>query len=221
MQATASGRGSVPFAPRWAYSGRMVDTRLDGVRGQCARETLAFGARVRRDVSGALLSRGDLIRNLRRPCGLLVSYTSQTRVSARAAPTSPSIVPKSYVPAGEVDALERRAAAAQRRPTQLRSRAPRTGSPWHRGVAFCPSRHRRDFVSTEEVGPGQEPHKQREHDYYLTPGDPIFVEVALPRASFSFDVDFWWSFVWSFTPCKMVTMFVSRTIPAITISSRM
>ena len=56
---------------------------------------------------------------------------------------------------------------------------------------------------------------------YLTPGDPIFVDVALPRASFSFDVDFWWSFVWSFTPCKIVTIFVSSTIPAITISSRM
>ena len=125
------------------------------------------------------------------------------------------------MPAGEVDALERRTAAAQRRPTQLRSRAPRTDSPWHRGVDFCPSRHRRDFASTEEMGTQGKTHKKREHDYYLTPGDPILVEVAFPRASFSFDVDFWWSFVWSFTPLRMVTMFVSRTIPAITISSRM
>ena len=166
----------MPFAPRWAYSGRMVDTRLDGVRGQCARETLAFGARVRRDVSGALLSRGDLIRNLRRPCGLLVSYTSQTRVSARAAPTSPSIVPKSYVPAGEVDALERRAAAAQRRPTQLRSRAPRTGSPWHRVEAprcrllsLTPS-PRRSTAQRALEPQGTRPHKKnRELPYARRP----------------------------------------------------
>ena len=65
------------------------------------------------------------------------------------------------------------------------------------------------------------PTRQKKTEHYLTPGDPIFVDVALPRASFSFDVDFWWSFVWSFTPDRMVTMFVSRTIPAITISSKM
>ena len=65
------------------------------------------------------------------------------------------------------------------------------------------------------------PPAKKKTEHYLTPGDPIFVEVAFPSASFSFDVDFWWSFVWSFTPCKMVTMFVSSTIPAITISSRM
>ena len=127
------------------------------------------------------------------------------------------------MPAGEVGALERRSAAAQRRPTQPRSRAPRTGSPWHRGVEFCPSRHRRDFVSTEEMGTRTPGHKttHTKNRNYLTPGDPILVEVAFPSASFSFDVDFWWSFVWSFTPCKMVTMFVSSTMPAITISSRM
>ena len=60
-----------------------------GVRGLCKRDT-SLRARVRRDVSGALQTRGDLIRHLRQPCGLLVRYSSQTRVSARAAPSSPS-----------------------------------------------------------------------------------------------------------------------------------
>ena len=139
--------------PRWAYSGRIgghPQTRRARAR---AREALAFDE-ISARLSGALQTRRELIRDLRLPCGLLVSYTAKhgCRRGPRhlAAPTSPSTVPKS-ARAGEVDALERRSAAAQRRPTQLRSRAPRTGSPWHRGVDFCPSRHRRGAVLRREL----------------------------------------------------------------------
>ena len=55
-QATASGRGSVPFAPCWAYSGRMVDTRIRGVGGLKRGTSL----RDQRHLSGALQTRGRL-----------------------------------------------------------------------------------------------------------------------------------------------------------------
>ena len=103
------------------------------------------------------------------------------------------------------------------------SRAPaRREGPCQYGVLFVPLGFREAAAMASRWTPStRRPPAKKKAGNYLTPGDPIFVDVALPRASFSFDVDFWWSFVWSFTPDRMVTMFVSRTIPAITISSRM
>ena len=155
---------------------------------------------------------------------LLVGAQAKRGPSARAAPTSPSTVPKSAISAEETPSrggLPQRSGAARSSGAARRGRVAHGTAVLHRGVEFCPARHRRDFVSTGGMGTQGKTHKQREHDYYLTPGDPILVEVAFPSASFNFDVDFWWSLVWSFTPCKIVTMFVSSTIPAITISSRM
>ena len=150
---------------------------------------------------------------------LLVGAQAKRGPSARAAPTSPSTVPKSAIPAEETPS---RGGLPQRRGAPRSSGAARRGRV-ARGTAVSNSApHAIDATSyphrTKRGTTGQD-HTKKAEDY-LTPGDPIFVEVALPRASFSFDVDFWWSFVWSFTPCKMVTMFVSSTIPAITISSK-
>ena len=180
--------------------------------------------RVPRHLSGVVQTRGGLIRDLRQAYGLLVRSTAKRgRRRGAAPPTSPT----------------RRASSRRRQPSGTVSFFAKPSSRWRRArlVPIVASRRRRwrhpyAIAATRtkigavpiETRTGLEPQAKTTHktqENYLTPGDPIFVEVALPRASFSFEVDFWWSFVWSFTPFSIVTMFVSRTIPAITISSRM
>ena len=169
------------FAEAWLASGRcqLQNAAAPGSKGYSGIILLRVG-HARRGTSaglsatiGALQTRGKLTRDLRPPCVLLVR--SQPDAGCRRGPRPLVRGPyqNRHMPAGEVGALERRSAAAQRRPTQLQSRVPRTGSPWHRGVEFCPSRHRRDFVSTEEMmGPGKT-HKQREQGTTLRPATPF------------------------------------------------
>ena len=123
-------------------------------------------------------------------------------VRARSTPSSGGLPQRSGAP---------RSSGAARRGRVARGTAVSTSVPHAIAAA--------QYCAESSRTPGHKTTKKTET--YLTPGDPILVEVALPRASFNLDVDFWWSFVWSFTPDRMVTMFVSRTIPAITISSKM